>query len=331
MREEQIRERMVRQWAEHGRRLISFGAAWGLLCLVPSIGMAWNAVGHELVSRLAWNDLSPTARQRAVALLEATNQDLAIHDMRPAFGARRDQVWFERVSTWPDWVRSELPSENRSGWHYTNFFWEQDSRGRSVDLPERRGASVNIVTELPRLIDLLGDATRPGSERGVALAWVLHLVGDLHQPLHCSARVTARDPEGDRGGNDFKLSPAVPGREDWRRDNLHRLWDSSITREWPKPFWESEWRYRERLLEITAPAQEPATGTEGERPFATEVALWAREGFELAKRACYPASLVRDRPAPPEVLRSAAELSGERIHVAGRRLAEVLEAALGGD
>lgn len=320
-----MRRRFVPELARRVR-LCGFGV---VLLFISATAQAWNGVGHELVSRVAWLNLSPTAQQRAIELLEGTDEDLAIQAMRPTFGARRDQVWFERVSTWPDWVRSELPSENRSGWHYTNFFWTQDAKGRPVDLPERSGAPVNIVTELPRLIGVLGDESRPASERGVALAWVLHLVGDLHQPLHCSARVTAEDPEGDRGGNDFKLAPAVPGREDWRRDNLHRLWDSSLTRQWPKSFWESDWRYRERLLERIAGAD--VQGISDEAPESTEAAVlaWAREGFALAKEACYPSALVRNQPAPPDVLQAAAETSIRRVSIAGRRLAKVLDAALG--
>lgn len=316
--------------SELGRRIVFCGFGVLLAWFLPTAAHAWNGVGHELVSRIAWQDLSVEARAQAIALLEATDEELAIRAMRPSFGGRRDQVWFERASTWPDWVRSELPSQNRSGWHYTNLFWTQDARGRAVDLPERTGAPVNIVTELPRLVAVLGDESRPASERGVALAWVLHLVGDLHQPLHCSARVTEQDPEGDRGGNDFKLSPAVQGQEDWRRDNLHRLWDSSLTRQWPKSFWESEWSYRERLLAIVVdgemeelPGQAPTSPSP-----AAAVADWAREGYALAKEVCYPPALVRNRPAPRQVLLSAAEVSSGRIALAGRRLARILERRL---
>lgn len=317
--------------SELGRRAGLCGLALILLSLVPTVVGAWNGVGHELVARVAWLEMSPDARQRAVELLAGTEEALSIRAMRPAYGARRDQVWFERASTWPDWVRSELPSENRSGWHYTNFFWTQDDRGRARDLPDRTGAPVNIVTELPRLVGVLGDESRPASERGVALAWVLHLVGDLHQPLHCSARVTEDDPEGDRGGNDFKLAPAVAGREDWRRDNLHRLWDSSLTRQWPKSFWESEWRYRERLLERLSGAVPKTTPDPTPESLGAEVVAWAREGYELAKSVCYPPALVRNRPAPPDVLQVAAETASRRVAIAGRRLASILDAALGSD
>lgn len=311
------------------RRIALVLAVVFLLC--PS-AWAWNGVGHELVSRIAWLEMTPAARSAAVHLLEQTDRELAIRDLRPAFGARRDQIWFERASTWPDWVRSELPSENRPGWHYTNFFWTIDARGNAVDLPERSGAEINIVTELPRLVDVLSDPSRSDAERGVALAWVLHLVGDLHQPLHCSARVTEQDPRGDRGGNDFKLSPAVRGQEDWRRDNLHRLWDSSLTRRWPKTFWESEWRYRERLRSTVADrvADAPVEATI-ETSLGSTVASWAREGYQVAKASCYPPALVRNRPAPDDVLEAAAEISAGRIAVAGHRLASILDRALGSE
>lgn len=305
------------------------------LSISPKPAAAWNGIGHEVVARMTWNQLDEQTRAEAVRLLLATDPSAELTLMRPLRGGRRDQVLFERAATWPDYVRSEVPDENRPQWHYTNYFWEQDERGRPVNLPDMKPAKENVLTELPRLIGIVADTERSDHERGVALAWVLHLVGDLHQPLHCSARVTSEDPRGDRGGNSFKLEPAVEGLEDFRRDNLHSLWDGAVSRRHPQSFFESGYRYRQRLVSEIERGYESAEA----RPSPVDTAFdsgaslgvlteWAKEGFELAKRACYPTELVRNQPAPNKVLSLVAQESKTRMYLAGHRLASVLEAIL---
>ncbi len=294
--------------------------------LVSSGAFAWNGIGHEVVARIAWEDLAPEVQAEAVRLLAATRPEVELRSMRPSFGGRRDQILFERAATWPDYVRSAVPSENRSRWHYTNYFWKQEE-GRAVDLPEMKPADENVATELPRLIRLAANKQASDHDRGIALAWVLHLVGDIHQPLHCSARVTELDPRGDRGGNSFKLEPALPGIEDFRRNNLHSLWDGAVSRVYPKSFWESQWRYRERLVDSV---DKDDSTTDTFVLTAAEAALdaWIREGFELAKNACYPSDLIRDQPANERVLSAAAAEAKKRMALAGHRLAAVLESIL---
>ncbi len=304
--------------------------------LTPTPAVAWNGVGHEVVARVAWNQLDAVTKAEAVRLLLATRPEVELTQMRPVLGGRRDQILFERAATWPDYVRSQVPDENRPGWHYTNLFWKQVD-GRAVDLPEMRPAAENVLTELPRLLNTLADSGSSDHDRGVALAWVLHLIGDLHQPLHCSARVTDQDPRGDRGGNSFKLAPEQEGVPDFRRDNLHSLWDGALSRLYPQKFWESDWRYRQRLLAIVVPVQ--VSTMQDARPAATfdrstaaaTLMEWVEEGFAVAKRACYPAGLVRNQPASASMLGAAAAEAQQRMLWAGERLAAVLEAILATD
>ena len=296
---------------------------------------AWNGVGHEVVARVAWNQLDEETKREAVRLLLSTDEAVELSSMRPRFGGRQDQILFERAATWPDYVRSAVPDENRPQWHYTNYFWEQDEKGRPVDLPEMKPGNENVLSELPRLLTVVADSEQSDAVRGVALAWVLHLVGDLHQPLHCSARVTAEDPRGDRGGNSFKLQPAEEGVEDFRRDNLHSLWDSAVSRRFPQSFFESGYRYRQRLVRMmeagedgAEPGQKEASSTFDPAQGSAILTAWVKEGFQLAKRACYPPALVRNQPAPASVLHDVAEEARVRMRIAGLRLASVLEAIL---
>jgi hypothetical protein len=89
-----------------------------------------------------------------------------------------------------------------------------------IDRPDRSDGQ--LLNQLPGLVGTVGDAQASDSARAVALAWVLHLVGDAHQPLHNSARITPQDTAGDRGGNLFLLGGLYP------RNNLHAFWDAIV-------------------------------------------------------------------------------------------------------
>ena len=93
-----------------------------------------------------------------------------------------------------------------SNWHYVNFFWEQRFPGGPVIPRPDKPLDGHLLNQLPGLAATVGNAQAGDSARSVALAWVLHLVGDAHQPLHNSARITPQDPQGDRGGNLFLLA-----------------------------------------------------------------------------------------------------------------------------
>ena len=135
--------------------------------------------------------MSERARERAVGLLRTVPADADL-----ALPGLTSRDLFLRTGYWPDVVRDEAwPARkekyDRPTWHYVNHFW-------------RDGKPLPDMGTLGELIDRLSAFEKIDSDP-FELAWMLHLVGDIHQPLHSSARVTASEPEGDRGGNDFAL------------------------------------------------------------------------------------------------------------------------------
>jgi hypothetical protein len=282
---------------------------------------AWNDVGHQIIALVAWNALSPAARVGAAEALrqappEAGLVQLFAGDQRPL--PVRQREFFRRASTWPDLVRDPVPPErhafDRPAWHFRNFFWRPGPEG-PVDLP---GMPVNAENALERLEvfgALLADPGRPASARAVALAWVLHLVGDVHQPLHCSSRVTAQEPEGDRGGNWFRLGP--------RTDNLHAYWDTALDRAVPRRRQESTGRYLARAASLVVDRHPRASLAGDLKPGKFED--WARESLAAAKTA-YPPTLRRGADPPPAYAQLTARVAVERAARAGYRLAALLEA-----
>lgn len=281
-----------------------------VLLLVHGVAVSasgWDRVGHLVVDAIAWKQLSDTARARATELLRAAppDTDLAL----PALDARE---LFLRAGYWPDIVRDDAcPSRkekyDRPTWHYVNHFW------RDGKILTDRGTSGELIERL----DLLSQSLSTGIE----LAWLMHLVGDIHQPLHSSARVTARDPEGDRGGNDFLLNDL----ESW--GNLHGYWDAIQRRVRRKRHSESfdAWvsRIAREIMEL-----HPRDSLEDDLRI-DGFEQWSRAGAELAMRRAYPGYLVRDGAPPERYQDEVQEVADRQLALAGYRLAGLLNELLG--
>lgn len=148
----------------------------------------WGTLGHRTIARSAELQLSGHARRAARRLL--SGQSLA------------------EVSIWADQVREQRPATGP--WHYVNIpIWESRYR------PEFCPKAGCVIGTLETQQKILADRSASPAERAEALRWVIHLVGDLHAPLHAGDR-------GDRGGNDLRVEL------DGRQTNLHAAWDSGL-------------------------------------------------------------------------------------------------------
>jgi hypothetical protein len=293
------------------------------LAFMPRPAFAWDDLGHMVVTRIAWSQLSPRTRERIIELLRQAPADAGLADLRPAAeSADRDPLFAERASTWPDIIRARDPAArhvyHRGPWHYIDWYWSADATGAPALLAFPQPDSVNIVVELERQSAIVRDTAAPAADRAVALAWVLHLAGDVHQPLHASSRVTPELPEGDRGGNLFPLEPKM---------SLHWYWDRVLTARYPRENGESEDALVARVaaaVEARAPRETLAPRIAG-----TGFDRWARESLDLAEHDVYCCGVVAGAAAPPEYLAHADAVSEPAIALAGYRLAALLERLLG--
>jgi hypothetical protein len=221
--------------------LIAFG-----MSLAPR-ALAWNAHGHMLIALIAYDALPEKQRAALLALLSSHpryKEDL-LSAVPASLGAARDRErWlFAHAATWPDQLR-EQPAYQRGTWHYVNLplllrrsgivtcrdarrdFPDSVARVARVDAERRaRGepgipAGDSILVALPDSRRTIGDPSASPEARALALSWLLHLVGDAHQPLHGVALFTrSRFVTGDRGGNDILVSG---------HSSLHRFWDDLL-------------------------------------------------------------------------------------------------------
>ena len=170
------------------------GVRFLLLSLLAfsSPAYAWGPQGHEIVARIAAYNLTPSAHLRISQLLGGDAPALMVLD-----------------SNWADEIRADRPET--VGWHFVNI--EIGAKGYD---PRRDCANDNcVVAQIGRDMAVLRDRQASHSARLEALRFLIHFVGDLHQPLHAADR-------HDKGGNSVIV---YQGR---RRSNLHRVWDEDV-------------------------------------------------------------------------------------------------------
>jgi hypothetical protein len=250
---------------------------WGFLILIYLIlqapASAWNEKGHLAIARLAWLKLSACEQMACTKILQSHPHyaEYLIADKPAEFSA--DEWAFMRASYWPDWVRSNHTEEfNQPTWHYvTAAFVPPYSKLKAGDLP---GAEPNIVTQIPASLKTIESGTP--AERAISLCWLLHLVGDIHQPLHCCSQLSELFPRGDQGGNlaMVRIANGMPIR-------LHFAWDAMLGTELDPA----------SILKAVADLQqfesEHAQAIAHDVEHQATSADWAREGFDLARTHVY--------------------------------------------
>ena len=292
-----------------------------LLLALPGFA-AWDAVGHRTIAQIAWENMTSRARARAVGLLLHGPALANLGSLRPASGtdAERDRVLFLNAATWADLVRNRSDpwhAYHHSNWHYADYYWGLVN-GQPHDIPGTGPDSENAGERIVAFLATLADPSAADTTKAVALAWLLHLVGDLHQPLHCSSRVTPEEtlPRGDEGGNTFRL-------DDNR--NLHAYWDRILSQTTAPGPGEDSIAYVTRLarrIEGTHPLaslSEPAA--------SAGVLAWEGEGLHLAQTVVYT-GVTRGAAPPAAYEAEALKVAERRIALAGYRLAALLNTAL---
>ncbi len=348
-----------------GRGMILGGI--GLLVAGVAPAHAWNDFGHEVVARVAWLELEPEVRNRVLALFRDAPGDSLMHcldlnqDRRGGCGrfAYRlddaqsaedgDRILFERAAYWPDLAR-QLDKYDRPTWHYIGWTWREgaDGTARDTDLPV---PAPNAVTQLVELARSVADASGPSGGRAIDLAWIFHLVGDVHQPLHAASRVTSRadEREGDRGGNGF-------GLDEWNR-NLHAFWDGALDGRFravhrsralerlgagadesrmPEEFWgvfrelrDPDYEADKDRVAAEAMTRHPLDDALRSTLESGDFEAWARESNRIVRESVYPQDLVRGEAPSDAYAEFAYATSLRRVALAGYRLADLLRTLLG--
>ena len=294
---------------------------------LSSLCFGWDDVGHKTTAYIAWQRMSPTARENVIRILRSAPEDSHLSAFYMPYGPESDETkrleYFMLTATWADIVRDRA-FENRqkkyhkSNWHYDDTFWKQVA-GRVEPLSgiEEGGVAVSKLMEFDKLIR---NPSESDKEKAIAIAWIMHLTGDLHQPLHTSARVTDIEPKGDQGGNLFHLTPQGTPRE--KQVNLHWFWDSIVGR---NVTFRNETCERDYIVSVAQRIMKrhPSTSFAGGLDLG-QYQSWQQESFKLNPTDVFSPDLVRFQMPSEKYKRNAFRVAERQLALAGYRLGDTL-------
>ena len=313
-------------------------AAVFALPLPDAVPAPWNDSGHRIVSMLAWEGMHETTRLAVAELLTRHPRyeaDLLVGLPAGADTMARARHAFAAASNWPDTVRSLTHPmhrvANQPRWHYIDVPFVKGDVVPGPRKPPGGTGPTNLVEAITKNVGDLGNRDLAAPERAVALCWVVHLIEDLHQPLHACTLYSSQFPEGDKGGNAFFVT-----RTAWDPDskaNLHAIWDALLG-DYHVQAWDA--------CVATGLAARPDLA----RPrFQAELAVrdparWVQESHELAIAHAYlrgelegaaagTTGAARPPLLPPGYLANAELVAMRRAALAAHRLADVLNETLG--
>lgn len=318
-----------------------FRSATLVLCMalqfwLSSTALAWDATSHRLSVYVAWEALNPAERSSLIKILEKHPRYQAdFLDVMPSNVLAGDETTQARwllgqAGVWPDLTRG-LDEEaqiryNRPNWHWIDGAWIRgnDEQGNvyvgAEPLPSIHGETLgpvkdeadadNIVLAIEYNQKVLQDKLSSPQEKAVALCWLLHLVGDIHQPLHSGALVSSSlFPNGDRGGNGIAIRDG---------NNLHSTWDGALRNQ---PF-DDTLRRMNSTVRATVLSE-----------VSLSIDLWLQESRRLLNEFVYPDEIKvevlrserRGKPMPSialddDYVSNMQAYSEDRLTLAGTRL-----------
>jgi hypothetical protein len=324
-----------------------------ILLITPPQALGWGNTGHEAVAYIAWQQMTPAARARAIELIKLVpalhNADNTktipgyaewVADL-PAGLSQDDQnlYLFMRAATWPDTIKHEwlidsdtppsgittdvnigfTDTKSHGYWHFIDSGFASDSS--TVPATPVPNAATQIVALRQFIASNEGDLLK-----SYDLVWLEHLVGDIHQPLHGSTRYFAG--AGDAGGNDvpIKLTTAMNKAFEGTLSKsapseLHAFWDDLPGEGQPGP----------ALPEAAAFGKSLPQAAKS-KAAVIDPAKWAAESLAMAKKDAY-APPIGNSPTPAggtsylittTYYNNAMKDAKSRVALAGARLAKLL-------
>lgn len=294
--------------------------------------LAWFDFGHMEVACIAYKRLTPVTRSRADALLKLNPYYSKWESSIPASCAPEDRNMFifMLASTWPDAIKTDPAYHSDGAWnghkaddpnagqnigysdHAMHKYWHfmdapLSSDGSPLPPVEKYNAQTQIAAFRKAIASNCNDDIK-----SYDLTWLIHLVGDVHQPLHCAMRFSKNDPAGDAGGNKVKLFAERGGL-----DNLHFFWDGLPGTD----------RKPDNVPAAAAKLHRADPQTAG----ITDENVWVSESFQYSKNRVY-AGPIKNGYGPFRITSGyrhrALSLAKRRVELAGERLANLLNSEL---
>jgi hypothetical protein len=264
-----------------------------LVCFVmaaASDAWAWGQEGHSIIAEIAQRRVAATTLDRIGKLLSAESGSSAVS--------------LASIASWADDYKFEEAGKNTSSLHFVNI---PDDQAYDQVRDCSKGCTVGAIDQYTTT---LANCSASPDDRRLALKMLVHLVGDIHQPLHATDRTDAYTRKDDRGGND------VPVTFFGKPSNLHEVWDTGIIMRTVFA-WGS---YVTRLETSWFPGRDLTSITGG------STADWANESHKFAHDVAYDAP--DDGTLGVRYFSKASPVVDRQLAVAGVRFARILDQAM---
>jgi hypothetical protein len=292
----------------------------GFLAFASIPVMAWDAEGHELVAKMAFDQLNTKAKDEVDRLArEVENPDRLYNVIT--------------IACWMDDIRKGPPAMLYHGmfpsWHYIDIGIAPDDPQPSFEPGDDNEMHGNAVQALKRAVVVLKGGTDPYiKSKAVACAMVMHLVGDIHQPLHCATKYFLSNgaQHQDNGGN---LESVLNGPKDVPNFNLHYFWDLAYRASFDPANGNVFFEPYCRVAELRDAVLPPNTTLD------PDFDQWARESNAIARDFVYPGITATDNSKLCRLssvyVDKARMIARAQLVLAARRLAALLNSTLGAD
>jgi hypothetical protein len=264
----------------------------------------WGQEGHSIVAEIAQRRVEPAALEKIYKLLRSELPGLK----------GNAPVSLASIASWADDYRP-THDETRN-WHFVDIPYDRDTYRPDEDCrldPKYGDCAVNAIA---RARQSLADCTKPNDERVAALKFLVHFVGDIHQPLHAISRIDPDTGNLDQGGNTIEVTLFDKKTKVYVKTNLHAAWDTDVIMH--KVY---DWGEYVRLIETTwLPGKDIAALQAG------DPADWARAAHRAAVEVSY--NFRPDHMLDEEYFRDSEPIVDQQLALAGVRLARLLNEAL---
>lgn len=267
-----------------------------LLCLIlfaTGSAYSWSNNGHRIIAAIAYQHLQPSAKREVNRLTKVM------------FHSRSGWVRFILASTWADRIKfDDVTAFN--AWHYIDSPYSTDG---TVTQPI---AKQNVAWAIQQSVKVLENPQSNRMQKARVLNFLIHFVGDAHQPLHCIDVYSKTYPHGDEGGNLFLIKSPIAV-------NLHEFWDRSAG------LFRQRNHSRFRQVDIWAEQVENQYPKSyfHKRSQQLDPWVWTKHGYQLAIQYAY-ANIQPNRVPSANYVKLAQQISKQQLALAGYRLANIL-------
>lgn len=280
-----------------------------LVSLLPSFPVfAWNNVGHEVIAQLAYNQLSATEKQKIDIILKTQ------------FNNKNPNSRFLSAAVWPDEIKDDPQYHYANAWHYIYLPLKiVDGKPQAMQASSQ-DAQPNVVSAIQDIETRLQDKSLPRKMQAMYLSFLIHLVGDIHQPLNCATLISKQHhfmvPAGDKGGRNYTIQTAIA-------NNLHTYWNAGLGLLYPS---NNNYFNDDKIIQlVNSWAQETRNDLSIWKAIKNhpKPSQWAQESYQLGVQYAY-AIPYGDKPTK-QYISTGHQIVRKQIILAGNRLAFILQ------